>query len=134
MRAARELVLWALVLLALGCQATRQGSSSGTGATPAAPPAPQAPPAAAAEAASAPAAADTARLLAIGKELFVARCGSCHDQRGEKPLATGAPLNEREVSAEDIVRNVTTRFRNASEEEKRAVVLYMRSFMKKEVK
>src|SRR5438132_1074632 len=31
---------------------------------------------------------ERARLLATGKELFLARCARCHDERGDKPLKT----------------------------------------------
>ena len=37
---------------------------------------------------------ERARLLAKGKELFLARCARCHDERGDKPLKTG-PAIER---------------------------------------
>jgi hypothetical protein len=35
-----------------------------------------------------------------GKEIFVERCALCHNQRGDKPLQTGAPLNERGLSTD----------------------------------
>ena len=71
------------------------------------------------------------RLLAVGKKLFMERCAKCHDERGDKPLASGPPLNERDLQEEQIARAVAGRFRDKSDEEKRAVVLYIRSFMKK---
>jgi len=71
------------------------------------------------------------RLLAVGKKLFMERCAKCHDERGDKPLASGPPLNERDLQEEQIARAVAERFRDKSDEEKRAVVLYIRSFMKK---
>ena len=43
-------------------------------------------------------------MLAAGKDLFVARCARCHDERGDKPLKTG--------------------------EERRAVTLYISSLLK----
>ncbi len=70
------------------------------------------------------------RLLAVGKKLFMERCAKCHDERGDKPLASGPPLNERNLPEEQIARAVSGRFRDKPEEEKRAVVLYIKSFMK----
>ena len=52
---------------------------------------------------------ERARLLATGKELFLARCARCHDERGDKPLKTGPPLNERRLSSEQIARAVSGR-------------------------
>jgi mono/diheme cytochrome c family protein len=37
---------------------------------------------------------ERARLLAKGKELFIARCSRCHGENGDKPLKTGVPLSE----------------------------------------
>ena len=71
------------------------------------------------------------RLLAIGKKLFMERCAKCHDELGDKPLASGLPLNERDLPEGQIARAVSGRFRDKSDEEKRAVVLYIRSFMKR---
>jgi mono/diheme cytochrome c family protein len=70
------------------------------------------------------------RLLAAGKELFVARCARCHDERGGKPLKTGPPLNQRGLSTEQIARAVSGRLRDNTEEERRAVTLYISSLMK----
>jgi mono/diheme cytochrome c family protein len=70
------------------------------------------------------------RLLGTGKELFMARCARCHDERGGKPLRTGLPLNERGLSSEQISRAVSGRFRDKTEEERRAVTLYISSLMK----
>jgi len=70
-----------------------------------------------------------ARLLA-GKELFMARCARCHDERGDKPLKTGLPLNQRGLSSEQIARAVSGRLRDNTEEERRAVTLYISSLMK----
>ena len=71
------------------------------------------------------------RLLAIGKKLFVERCAKCHDERGDKPLASGPPLSERNLSDGEIARSVSGRFKDAPDEQKRAVALYVRSFMKR---
>jgi mono/diheme cytochrome c family protein len=70
------------------------------------------------------------RLLATGKELFMARCARCHDERGDKPLKTGLPLNERGLSSEQIGRAVSGRLRDKTEEERRAVTLYISNLMK----
>jgi mono/diheme cytochrome c family protein len=71
------------------------------------------------------------RLLATGKRLFVERCAKCHDERGDKPLKTGLPLSQRELSDEEIARGVSGRLKDAPDEEKRAVALYVSSFMKR---
>jgi mono/diheme cytochrome c family protein len=73
---------------------------------------------------------ERARSLATGKELFMARCARCHDERGDKPLKTGPPLNERGLSSEQIARAVSGRLRDKTEEERRAVTLYISSLMK----
>ena len=70
------------------------------------------------------------RLLAKGKEIFLERCASCHNERGDKPLKTGAPLNERGLSADVIARAVSGRLRDRTEDERRAVTLYISSLMK----
>lgn len=68
--------------------------------------------------------------LSIGKKLFMERCGRCHDERGDKPLPEGPPLNERELTREEIARAVRGRFRDKTDEERAAVVAYMESFLK----
>lgn len=73
---------------------------------------------------------ERARLLAKGKALFVERCARCHNERGEKPLKTGLPLNERGLSADVIARAVSGRLRDKTEDERRAVTLYISSLMK----
>ena len=73
---------------------------------------------------------ERARLLAKGKALFVERCARCHNEHGEKPLKTGPPLNERGLSADVIARAVSGRLRDKTEEERRAVTLYIFSLMK----
>jgi mono/diheme cytochrome c family protein len=75
-------------------------------------------------------AVDSARLLAAGKEIFHERCASCHNDGGDKPLKTGAPLNERGLSAEVIAQAVNGRLRDRAEDERREVVLYISSLMK----
>jgi mono/diheme cytochrome c family protein len=63
-----------------------------------------------------------------GKGLFVARCASCHNERGDKPLATGPPLSERKLSQETIAKAVRGRMKQNSEAERQAVVKYIASF------
>jgi len=76
---------------------------------------------------------ERAGLVAGGKELFMARCARCHDERGDKPLRTGPPLNERGLSSEQIARAVSGRLRDKTDEERRAVTLYISSLMKAKV-
>ncbi|MCI0403751.1 MAG: cytochrome c [Acidobacteria bacterium] len=87
------------------------------------------------QAAEGPPAADATqereRLLALGRELFLERCGSCHDADGSKPMADGPPLNQRNVSEEKVSRVVDSRFKQATEEQRRAVKLHINSFMKR---
>lgn len=73
---------------------------------------------------------DRAKLLARGKELFVDRCAKCHNERGDKPLKTGAPLNERGLSTDAIARAVNGRLKDRTEDERRAVTLYISSLTK----
>jgi mono/diheme cytochrome c family protein len=75
--------------------------------------------------------AERERLLATGKKSFVERCGKCHNEGGDKPLPRGLPLNERKLSDDQIARSVSGRLKDAPQEEKRAVALYVSSFMKK---
>ncbi len=70
------------------------------------------------------------RLLAIGKKLFVQRCAKCDDERGDKLLESGPPLSERKLSDGEIAGAVSGRFKDAPAEQKRAVALYVTSFMK----
>jgi mono/diheme cytochrome c family protein len=76
--------------------------------------------------------AEHEKMLATGRKLFVARCAKCHNEGGDKPLESGPPLNERKLSDEAILRAVSGRLKNAAEEEKRAVTLFVASFMKRE--
>ncbi len=70
------------------------------------------------------------RLLANGKELFLARCSRCHGENGDKPLKTGVPLSERGLSTDEIASAVKGRLRDGTDEERRAVTLYISSLMK----
>jgi mono/diheme cytochrome c family protein len=69
------------------------------------------------------------QLLAEGKEIFLERCAGCHNERGDKPLRTGVPLNERELSTEAIAQAVSGRLRDRTESERRAVTLYISGLM-----
>jgi mono/diheme cytochrome c family protein len=69
-------------------------------------------------------------LLAKGKEIFLERCARCHNPRGDKALKTGAPLNERGLSDDAIARAVSGRLKDRTEDERRAVTLYISSLMK----
>lgn len=71
------------------------------------------------------------QLLSSGKKLFVERCGRCHDERGDKPLASGPPLSERKLSREVIIRAVGGRLKDRTDDERAAVVAYIESFLKK---
>ena len=71
------------------------------------------------------------KLLATGKKIFVERCAKCHNERGDKALETGKPLNQRELSKEELARVVADRLKDAPEEEKSGVTLYISSFMKR---
>ena len=63
-----------------------------------------------------------------GKDLFVARCASCHNENGNKPLPTGLPLSERKLSPETITKAVRGRMNKNSDAERQAVVKYIASF------
>ena len=75
-------------------------------------------------------AGEASSLLAAGKEIFLERCASCHNEGGDKPLKTGAPLNKRGLSTEVIAQAVNGRLRDRTEDERRAVTLYISSLMK----
>jgi mono/diheme cytochrome c family protein len=67
---------------------------------------------------------DRERLLAIGRKLFAERCSRCHGEEGEKPFGVGPPFNDRSLELEEITRAVQGRFKEKTEEEQRAVILY----------
>ncbi|PYT73713.1 MAG: hypothetical protein DMG39_05835 [Acidobacteria bacterium] len=71
-----------------------------------------------------------AGLLAKGKELFLSRCARCHGENGAKPLKTGVPLSKRGLSGDVIAGAVNGRLRDGTNEERRAVTLYISSLMK----
>jgi mono/diheme cytochrome c family protein len=74
---------------------------------------------------------DHDRLLVAGKKLFMERCAKCHDERGDKPLKTGLPLSQRELSVEQLARVVSGRLQNSPDEDKRAVTLYISTLLTK---
>ena len=69
------------------------------------------------------------QLLAEGKEIFLEHCARCHNERGDKPLKTGLPLNERRLSTDAIAQAVSGRLRDRTESERRAVTLYISGLM-----
>ena len=73
---------------------------------------------------------DKAAQLAAGKKLFMEKCGKCHDERGDKPLPSGPPLNERTLTREEITRAVSGRLRGKTDDERAAVVAYIESLLK----
>ncbi len=84
----------------------------------------------AAKAGGAPASSDE-RLLSIGKKLFVERCASCHNERGDKPLATGLPLSQRKLDNAVVERAVRGRLKSNTADQQRAVALYIESLLPK---
>jgi mono/diheme cytochrome c family protein len=66
-----------------------------------------------------------------GKKVFDERCSSCHAERGDKPLDTGLPLNQRSLTDAQLNRAVAGRLKSSPPEERRAVALYIRSLLKK---
>ena len=72
------------------------------------------------------------RLLTAGKKLFVQRCARCHGERGEKSLSTGLPLSQRKLMPEQLARSVKGRLQDSTEEDRRAVQLYIESFLNQE--
>lgn len=86
--------------------------------------------------AASPAAARPAQALqndsaALGKKVFVERCGKCHGENGAAPLAGGLPLSERRLTGEQIEKNVRGRLKGSPEAEQRAVAAYIRGFQNK---
>jgi len=73
---------------------------------------------------------DRARLLAEGKGIFVEKCAKCHNERGDKELGSGKPLNERGLAPDALARIVSGRLSKGSDKERRAVTAYIASLMK----
>jgi len=87
-------------------------------------------PQAAAPRPAAPAADKSPADLALGKQLFVERCSRCHGETGEKPFGGGPAFNERAVPGDEITRAVNGRFRDKTDDERRAVIRYLLSITK----
>jgi mono/diheme cytochrome c family protein len=77
-------------------------------------------------------AGERGRALAAGRKLFFQRCARCHGKRGEKPLSSGLPLSQRKLTPEHLARSVNGRLQNSTEEQRRAVQLYIKSFLNQE--
>jgi mono/diheme cytochrome c family protein len=74
------------------------------------------------------------QLLAKGKAIFVEKCAKCHNERGDRALSSGKPLSERGLGTEAIVKAVNGRLSKGTDEERRAVTLYIANLMKTGVK
>jgi mono/diheme cytochrome c family protein len=109
----RKALVVVLAAFTLGC-APRAGAAGGSGRT----------------AAQEQAGAERQQLLAKGKATFVERCAKCHNEGGDKELSSGKPLSERGLGTEAIAKAVNGRLSKGTEEERRAVTLYIVSLMK----
>jgi mono/diheme cytochrome c family protein len=69
------------------------------------------------------------QLFAKGKGIFVAKCARCHNERGDKELSSGKPLRERGLGTAAIAKAVNGRLSKGTDEERRAVALYVASLM-----
>lgn len=70
------------------------------------------------------------QLLAKGKAIFVEKCAKCHNERGDKALSSGKPLNERGLDANAIARAVNGRLKGYTDAERHAVSVYIASLMR----
>jgi len=70
-----------------------------------------------------------ALVAADGRALFVARCASCHNERGDKPLKDGPPLSQRPLTRKQVAGFVKSRLAQATPEEQRAVTDYILGFI-----
>lgn len=66
-----------------------------------------------------------AALREQGKQVFVSRCGKCHDADAAKKLPDGTTLLARLAANKDPQARLATRLKSMSEQDGRAVVLYM---------
>ncbi len=71
-----------------------------------------------------------AAVLATGREIFVKRCASCHDERGDKPLASGLPLSRRQLSTAQVAKAVAGRLKGSPEGDRLAVTTYIMELMR----
>ena len=60
-----------------------------------------------------------------GKQIFVSQCGKCHDADGRKKLPDGTTLLARLAASKDPQARLATRLKRMSDQDGRAVVLYM---------
>jgi len=79
---------------------------------------------------SAPSDDERVYLLAKGKAIFAEKCAKCHSERGDKALSSGKPLSDRGLSTAAIERAVNGRLSKGTDEERKAVTLYIASLMK----
>src|SRR5262249_45213407 len=66
--------------------------------------------------------------LANGRKLFVSRCASCHNERGDKPLDKGPPLAERHLDSAALKKTVASRLEDVPKAQQEAVAAYILSF------
>jgi mono/diheme cytochrome c family protein len=66
-----------------------------------------------------------AALREQGKQVFVSRCGKCHDTDAAKKLPDGTTLLARLAANKDPQARLATRLKSMSEQDGRAVTLYM---------
>lgn len=74
--------------------------------------------------------AEREQMLATGKKIFVEKCAKCHGDRGDKELSSGKPLSQRGLGKEAISKAVNGRLSKGTDEDRRAVTLYVESLMK----
>jgi mono/diheme cytochrome c family protein len=61
----------------------------------------------------------------LGKQVFTARCGKCHDADASKKLADGSTLLSRLAASKDPKALLGTRLKSMSPEDARGVALYV---------
>lgn len=66
-----------------------------------------------------------AALREQGKQIFTSRCGKCHDADASKKLPDGTTLLARLAANKDPEARLATRLKSMSEQDGRAVVLYV---------
>lgn len=116
---------WMVVgFLWVGCGAPSVSKADRQKTTPAKPTQEEQPNVAAAFAAK-----EDAALLALGRTKFMEGCAKCHDEHGEKPLEDGSVLREMEFTEDELAEKVEHRAHDFPEEEQRAILLYVKSFL-----
>ena len=68
--------------------------------------------------------------LTRGRTIFVARCASCHGERGGKALPTGLPLAARNLEAKATLKMVRGRLKDAPVSDQEAVAGYILTLSK----